>query len=118
MTDDEFRKKLQSATEAYKGEQTEEAIFNNVLVPIAGEYGVTATFEEFKEYMSSLEDGEMNKDELKMVAGGSKGCGVLYCIYAGLGVGGTSNGGCLVVGGSDGYTRKSCCPPSVNSRGQ
>lgn len=28
---------------------------------------MTATFEEFKEYMSSLEDGEMNKDELKMV---------------------------------------------------
>lgn len=34
LTDDEFRKKLQSATEAYKGEQTEEAVFTMYLFPL------------------------------------------------------------------------------------
>ena len=45
-TDEAFQKKLADAAQAYNGEMTEEAIFNNVLVPIASEYGITATIDE------------------------------------------------------------------------
>ena len=68
-TDKEFRTKLNAAVEAYTGERSEEAIFHNVLVPLVAEYGVTAAYDEFKDFINSLNDGEMSRDELKQAAG-------------------------------------------------
>jgi len=106
LTDEEFQNKLKTAAEAYTGEQTEEAVFNNVIVPFAAEYGITGSFEEFKDYLNSLSDSEIiNNDELSQIAGGdSKGGGIgsAVCLGIGMGIGGNAgkDGGglCVVVG--------------------
>ena len=109
LYDKEFQGKLKAAAESYTGEQTEEAVFNGLLVPLAAEYGVTATFTEFKTYMESLSDNsEMSREELTQVAGGDKGFGGTLCKYIGIGGGATSNGGCLGIGGSNGYNLDLC----------
>lgn len=104
LTDVAFQKKLQAAVEAYTGEQTEKAVYNNILIPLAGEYNITATYDEFKDYMEKLSDAEMSKDELAQVAGGGKGqgAGVVGCFGVGMGVGGGggdgAGAGCAMVG--------------------
>ena len=104
LTDTEFQKKLKTAAEAYTGDQSEEAVFNNVLVPIATEYNITATYDEFKAYIFSLENTEMSQAELQQVAGGGKneGNGVVGCYVIGVGLGGGNSdgagGGCAYVG--------------------
>ena len=110
-TDEQAQKKLNTALENYTGENTEEAVFNNVLLPVAEEYGITASFEDFKDYMASLNNEELSKDELVQVAGGKlEGVGVGYttCRVVGLGGGinGTSEGGgaCVVLGAGWGDT--------------
>ena len=87
--DETVQKKLKAAMEAYTGEQTEEAVFNHVLVPIAEEYGMPATYDEFRAFMESITDEEMTGDELRQVAGGrNKGVGASICAAAiGLGIG-------------------------------
>ena len=110
LTDEKFQKKLKAAAEAYTGEQTEEAIFNSILVPLAAEYGITATFDEFKDYIASLNNGaEMSKDELCRIAGGKVnggGVGINQCNYVGLGLGvvasSESGGVCVLIGGGGG----------------
>ena len=104
LTDTEFQKKLQDALSSYTGEKTEEAVFNEVLVPFAAEYGITATFDELKKYMGSLSDAEMNKDELSQITGGTKGFGMATCSSVGFGLGGYGEDGevntiCLIFGG-------------------
>ena len=96
-TDEVFQKKLADAAQAYKGEMTQEAIFNNVLVPFASEYGITATFDELNDYLEGLVNNqEMDENELKQVAGGKNpsdayGAGMTYCVYAGIGLGATGD---------------------------
>ena len=92
LTDAQFRTRLQDAMSSYNEDQTEEAIFSNILVPIAAEYGISATFTEFKEYMDGLQSAEMSKEELSQVAGGKEeinaggaGAGICYVIGAGVG---------------------------------
>ena len=111
LTDKEFQAKLKAAAEKYDGEQTEEAMFEGILVPLASEYGISATLDELKAYQDSFNDPEMSSDELQQVAGGSKGDWEIYgfggtlCIYGGVGIGGSGGGGaqsgCLVIGGSN-----------------
>ena len=55
-TDEEFQKKLKDALETYTGEKTDEAVFNQVLIPLASEYGITATYDEYKAYIDQLKD--------------------------------------------------------------
>ena len=69
-TDEAFQKKLKAAVDAYTGEKKEEAVFDAVLVPLAREYGIEASFEEFRNYMENL---EISRDELSQVAGGDDG---------------------------------------------
>ena len=103
-TDSQFQQKLKAAIEAYSGEMTEEAVFNNVLVPLANEYGIFGTFEEFRAYTESLAGQPMSKDELTQIAGGGKGTGVgaTLCVGIGMGIGATkskdSSGSCCVFG--------------------
>ena len=110
-TDVQVQDKLKKALENYTGEHTEEAIFNNVLIPAAAEYGITAAFEDYKEYVESLNNEELSKDELTQVAGGKVnggGLGIFRCEIVGFGAGaggGTEGGGaCLLLGFGDGIT--------------
>jgi len=102
LTDQDFQNKLKEASMNYTGEQTEEAIFNSVLVPLAAEYNITATYDEFMEYSSNLSNQELSSDELSMVAGGKPdggGFGMTQCTGAGggLGAAGSSAGGGVCV---------------------
>ena len=76
-TDAEFQEKLREAAEIYTGEPGDRAVFDNLLVPLAKEYGLSATFEEFTEYIGAFMRGgekELSEDELAMVAGGKGVC--------------------------------------------
>ena len=112
-TDAAFQEKLKAAMESYTGEQTEEAVFDAVLVPLAKEYGISASFEEYKEYANHIsgEDRELNEDEVNQVAGGGKGggFGLSACAIIGIGAGGAgseSGGACAVIGA--GYGKTDC----------
>ena len=97
LTDSEFQDKLRTAAETVDGGQTAEEVFSNILSPLAAQYGITATFDEFKEYIRNLSDDseKMSEEELQQVSGGEgKGVGVSAC-YAAIGVG--------FAGGSDFY---------------
>jgi len=103
-TDETFQKKLQAAAQAYTGEKTEEAVFENILSPVAAEYGITATFDEFHTYLERISSGEemLNSDELKQISAGGKGFGAIACELYGLGFGGTDGdlaGGICFIGG-------------------
>ena len=108
-TDTMFQDKLRKAAESYTGEQGDKAVFDNLLVPLAKEYGLSATYEEFVEYLGAFMGGgeiELSEDELAMVAGGKGLCFVIggsngpeadghasingveghACYYAGIGI--------------------------------
>jgi len=75
LTDKEFQTKLKNSLKVYNGEQTEEDVFNTVLVPLAAEYGITATYEEFHTYIEELaNDQELNTDEIAQISGGKGAC--------------------------------------------
>ena len=105
-TDPETQAKLQEAAERYQGEISDEkALFENVLLPVANEAGLSATYEELQEYMGSVKgqsEGELSEEELSQVAGG-KNSGIGIC--AGIGIGdlfGTEDSSyrmCEVIGG-------------------
>jgi len=122
FTDEGFQAKLKTAAEAYTGEQTEEAVFNDLLVPLASEYGITATFDDFKKYLDSIKDQELSADEIAQVAGGGKdavGFGASGCLYVGVGWGGGgesgSAAGCAVVG--FGNSAAACAGDGVTAGG-
>ena len=112
LTDEAFQEKLKTAAANYEGENTDEALFHGVIEPIASEYGVTATFDEYSEYIRTLSaDSELSSDELKQVAGGKVnggGLGIFRCEIVGFGAGaggGTEGGGaCALLGFGDGIT--------------
>lgn len=114
-----FQDKLHKAAEQYQGDPADaKAIFEGVLLPLGEEYGLSATFEEFSEYMGAFmgpEGGELSSDELSQVAGGKGGgAGAGGCLVIGIGIGaggaGSSsspvNGGlCIALGiGYGGYS--------------
>ena len=109
FTDADFQEKLKKASKAYTGDKSEKAVFDNVLIPLAKEYVLSAAFEEFKEYIGTFTDGaegELSEDELSQVAGG-KGFGASACSTAGIGIGYASkngiSGGCLLFGYGTGF---------------
>lgn len=92
MADENCRTKLKEAFESYTGENTEEEVFNNVLVPFAKEYGITASFEDFKAYIEKKGQAvtELDASEMAQVTGGGsydKGVGAAACFLIGAGVG-------------------------------
>lgn len=110
-TDAAFQEKLNAAMETYTGEQTEQAVFEGVLAPLAKEYGVSASFEEFQEYIEKifLQDKELNDAEINQVVGGGKGGGLgkTWCYVIGGGAGGgagsESGGACAFIGAGWGH---------------
>ena len=97
-----FQEKLKKAAEEYTGDQNEKAVFDNLLMPFAEKYGLSASYEEFSEFIRALSggsDGELSEDELAQVAGG-KGSGGFLCGGIGVGLGRTNEtGDYCVVGG-------------------
>lgn len=93
--DEALQKKLEEAAKNYKGEQTEEAVFEQVIAPIAREADVSFTLDDLKQSVQ-----ELDSDEMEQVAGGwgQGGCGIL-----GAGVGGAASkeegfGLCFLIG--------------------
>ena len=120
MTDESFQNKLKDRVEAYNGEQTEEAVFNNVILPVIEEYGITITLEDLKEYAASMEDTDI-VDELSQVSGGESSAYGIFggtCIGAGVGLGGSfgKEGGiiCVVVGA--GWGNSNCLGKGVSNK--
>lgn len=108
LTDEGFQQKLKAAAEAYTGEKTEEAIFNEVLAPLAAEYGISSSYDEFHSFMTS--DQEMDSEELAQIAGGkSAGFGGSTCLILGVGIGGGggdgAGGACVMLGAGWGETK-------------
>ena len=102
ISDSGFAEKFSKAAEEYTGEQNEKAVFDNLLMPFAEEYGLSASYEEFSEFVSALSggsDSELSEDELAQVAGG-KGTGGFLCGGPGVGIGRTNENKdyCLFVG--------------------
>jgi len=98
-TDTDFQEKLKAAMENYNGEQTEQAVFEAVLVPLAKEYSIFASFEEYREYVANVsnEDRELTEDEVNQVAGG-KSFGATACLAVGAGLGFPCDSACIAVG--------------------
>ena len=104
-TDEAFKAKLSAAAESYKGEMTPEAVYNDVLSPLAKEYGISVSLEELNEFISSQgSDESLSFDELGQVAGGKEtsGQGKIACFGPGVGLGGAGGngggGGCALIG--------------------
>ena len=91
-SDEAFRAKLTAAAENYTGEKTEEAIFSNILVPVAAEYGISVPYEEFQKFSSASKLQPLDDNELNQVAGGKAG-GVVCLTCKGVGVGSGAGGG-------------------------
>jgi len=121
-TDEAFREKLKAAAESYTGERTEEAVFSNVLAPVAAEYGISVPYEEYREFLSQAEDQPLNDNEVLQVAGGkfdAGGIGATVCVGIGAGLGGgagkKSGGACVVVGA--GWDNMVCIGPGTSDPG-
>jgi len=105
-----LQEKMKSTAEKYEGEQTQEAVFQEVVSPFAEEAGYHFTWEEYKEYMTdeAAKAKELDLDEMDQVNGGipDKGGGAIACFAIGIGLGGgvigsrrtPLAGGCLLVG--------------------
>ncbi len=100
-TDPEFQEKFKAAAEKYDGEPDEEAVFEKVVLPLGKEHGLSATYDEFRDYIEAVASGaengelagELSEDELTQVAGGKGGgAGIGKCAIFGVGIG---------VGGAD-----------------
>ena len=71
-TDAGFQEKFKKAADSYTGAQDVKSVFDNILLPLGQEYGLTANYDEFKGFMDSLipANGELSEAELSQVAGG------------------------------------------------
>jgi len=95
LTDETFQNELQAVAKDFAEGQSEEELFRDVISPLAARYGITATFDEFKAYLESLnEDRELDSEEIEQIAGGgTKGVGFQACLVVGVGLGGMEEDG-------------------------
>ena len=109
-TDKALQDKLAAAAESYDGDKTQEAVFQNVTLPVAEEAGFHFTFEELREYLQQQSNDvqTLDPDEMDQVAGGSGdslGVGFTSCDGLGWGLGaafGGNSGICALIGYGDG----------------
>ena len=105
-TDKALQDKIAEAAANYTGENSQEAVFQNITLPIAEEAGFHFTFDELQEYILQQNDDvqTLENDEMDQVAGGggvSLGGGVTVCSGLGWGAGvsiGDNSGICVVAG--------------------
>ena len=77
-TDKTYQEKFEVAAKAYKGEITDEAIWEAVIGPLAADAGYDITFDDYKAYVEGFtKNNEMSLDELGAVAGGFSACFLL-----------------------------------------
>jgi len=106
--DEALQKELQSTADGYTGETTLEAVFHNILQPIAQKAGLPFTEEDCREYLA-VQSESLNLDEMGQVSGGEGGAGVgvSYCDGVGGGVnvtgGAAGFGFCILVGYGEGF---------------
>jgi len=87
QADESLQKKLEEGVKSYTGEESEEAAFNAIVVPIAKEAGFDISLDDMKESMV-----ELNPEEMQQVAGGETGgLGALACYGIGVGYGVNKN---------------------------
>ena len=88
-SDAEFQEKFRKAAEAYDGPKDEKSVFEKLILPLAEEHGLSATYEEFSDYIDSFRgtEGELSDDELEQVAGGKSRdkTGIGFCLIVGAG---------------------------------
>ncbi len=99
--DEELQAKLAAATKAYDGAETDEAMFEELLAPIAAGVGLPFTLDEALAHASTCRN--LSDSELDAVAGGSTYCYIVVggsepdagyvdyenggaCAYVGLGL--------------------------------
>lgn len=73
--DEGLQAKLAAASKAYEGEKTEEAVFEELLAPIAAGVGLPFTLGEALTYVSQTR--VLSDEELDAVAGGSSVCYII-----------------------------------------
>ena len=98
----ELQEKLKAEANQYTGEQTQEAAFEILVMPVAKETGLHFTWEEYREYLEQRVQ-QLDLSEMDQVAAGSSyGFGAFGCAIVGLGAGGGggdwTGGACLAVG--------------------
>lgn len=99
-TDEALQKKLEEEAKNYDGEMTEEAVFEEILVPVAKGAGFSFTMDDAQRSLQELSLEEMDQ----VVGGGGLGAGVcaFSCKKIGTGIGvGLGDGAgafCLIVG--------------------
>ncbi len=82
-TNEALREKISQAAKTYTGENTDEAIWADVIKPIADEAGYDVSLEALKAFVDEqTEPQEVSEDELLDVAGG-----FTFCIIIGGGNG-------------------------------
>ena len=98
-TDKALQDKIAAAAKSYTDDKTQEAVFQNVTLPIAEEAGFHFTYEELREYLQQQNSVQtLDLDEMDQVAGGLFSGGIGFSVCAnkvGVGFGGTY--------GEDGY---------------
>lgn len=97
----QFQEKLKTAIIDFKGNLKEEAVYTDIFLPLASEYGLSISSEDFRVYIErmSCEDEEMTDDELSLVSGGSvKGWVINRCTSIGVGIGDVGGSVCVAVG--------------------
>lgn len=83
-TDEALQKKLEEAVSGYDGEQTEEAVFEAIIIPAAKEAGFSFTMDEYKQSVQELDLNEM----AQVSGGGGYGACFAGCAIIGVGLGG------------------------------
>ncbi|MBQ9030241.1 MAG: Nif11-like leader peptide family natural product precursor [Parasporobacterium sp.] len=83
-TDKALQDKIAAAAESYAGDKTQEAVFQNVTLPVAEEAGFHFTFDELEEYLVQQKGSvqTLDMDEMDQVAGGTMGGGVGITVCA------------------------------------
>ena len=67
-TDKTYQEKFEVAAKAYKGEITDEAIWEAIIGPLAAEAGYDITFDDYKAYVDGFtKNNEISLDELDAV---------------------------------------------------
>ena len=102
-TDKAVQEQLKAVAEAYNGAATDEAVWDEVMKPIANEKGFDITLDDYKAYVDNLaKENELSDSELEDIAGGFTFClivggsggkvaqakpegGVGACYYVGVG---------------------------------
>ena len=78
-TDKAVQEQIKAVAETYNGAATDEAVWAEVISPIAEEKGFDITLDDYKAYVDGLvKENELSESELANIAGG-----FTFCIFVG-----------------------------------